>query len=152
MVSLDLLARYPYFADVRLESLQAIAAITTEQQFKAGEVLFREGAAAKYLYVLQQGEVDILHDQPNGEPRVVETVVPVSLLCWSAIVEPHRTTATAVARADSKVLRVEGPRISALCRQDHHLGYLLMTHVARTVRSRLKAARVQLAGGRSGVQ
>ena len=145
MVSLELLVRYPYFAGVCTESLRIIAEISSEQHFQAGHTLFREGASARYLYVLQRGEIDILYDVSGGKTRVVETVVPSNLLCWSAIVEPHRTTASAVIRVDSDLLCLQGPRLSTLCKQDPDLGYRLMTHVARTISRRLKAARLQLA-------
>ncbi len=148
MVPLDTLRRYPYFSGLQTKTLEAIAAVTTQRQFKAGETLFREGAQARYLYVLEEGEVEIRYGPPSAEPRAVDTIVPCALLCWSSIVEPHRTTATAVARVDSYLLCIHGRRIRDLCRNDTALGYGLMVHVARTVGRRLQASRAQVATGK----
>lgn len=145
MISVEILRRYPYFAGVGNDSLNAVAAISGERQAEAGETLFYEGEPAACLYIVTQGEVDIAFELPDGDHRVVDTVVAGDLLSWSAFVEPHRYTATGVARIDTQLVVIEAPKMRQLCEQDPILGYRLLTQVAQVLSHRLKGARVRLA-------
>jgi len=147
MVSVELLRSFPYFAGVGSESVKAVAAIADERDFQSGEALFREGDPARYLYILRQGQVDISYRLHGGKERVVDTVVGGELLGWSAVVEPHRSTATGVAREAGRAIYIDAAGIRRLCEQDPVLGYRLFTQVARMLSSRLQGARVQLAAG-----
>jgi CRP-like cAMP-binding protein len=147
MVSVEVLRSFPYFAGVSSESLKAVAAIAEERNFRASETLFKEGDAARWLYIVRQGQVDIVYHLPGGEKRVVDTVVAGDLMCWSAVVEPHQNTATGVAREAGRVVCIDAAGARKLCEQDPALGYRLLMQVARVVSSRLQGARVQLAAG-----
>jgi CRP/FNR family cyclic AMP-dependent transcriptional regulator len=145
MISAEVLRRYPYFAGVGKESLNALATICEERRVNAGEALFHEGEPATHMFLVTQGEVDIAFELPGGEQRVVDTVVAGDLLAWSAFVEPHRYTATGVTRMNSKLVAIEAPKMRELCEEDPILGYRLLTQVARVLSRRLAGARVQLA-------
>ncbi len=147
MVSIEVLRSFPYFAGVKPESLKAVAAITEERTFPAGQPLFKEGETAQALYILRAGEVDIVYQHHVDEGRVVDTVVAGDLIGWSSLVEPYRCTATAIPRAPGRVVRIDGPAIRSLCEQDHTLGYHLLKELAATLSRRLQGALVQLAAG-----
>jgi len=147
MVSVELLRSFPYFAGVSTDSLRALAAIASERDFSTGEVLFREGDPAHYLYILRQGEVDVIYRLHDGLERVVDTVVGGELLGWSAIVAPHRNTATGIAREPGRAVCIDAAELRKLCQQDQALGYRLLAQVAGVLSSRLQGARIQLAAG-----
>ena len=145
MISPQLLRSYPYFAAVSAESLNAIAAIATEMEFEPGETFFQEGEPVNALYIVQQGQVDIIHCVHGGIQHVVDTVVGGELCCWSAVVEPYRARATGIARDAGRAVAIDARELRKLCEQDHTLGYHLMVHVSRALSSRLVGATLQLA-------
>jgi CRP-like cAMP-binding protein len=145
MVSIEVLRSFPYFAGVSAESLKAVAAITEERAFPAGQPLFKEGEPAQALYILRAGEVDIVYQHHVDEGRVVDTVVAGDLIGWSSLVEPYRCTATAVPRAAGRAVRIDAAGIRKLCEHDHTLGYHLLKELAGTLSRRLQGALVQLA-------
>jgi CRP-like cAMP-binding protein len=108
-------------------------------------VLFHESDPAEFLYILEDGEVDIVTELPDGTQCVVDTLIARDVLCWSALVEPHETTAAAIAHQPSRLLAIDAVHLRALCAKDHTLGYHLMTEVARVLRERLKSSQIQLA-------
>ena len=71
MVSIEVLRSFPYFAGVSAESLKAVAAITEERAFPAGQPLFKEDDPARALYILREGQVDIVYQRHVDEGRVV---------------------------------------------------------------------------------
>ena len=147
MVSIEVLRSFHYFAGVSAESLKAVAAITDERAFPAGQPLFKEGEPAHALFILRAGQVDIVYQRHVDEGRVVDTVVAGDLIGWSSLVEPYRCTATAVPREPGRAVRIDATGIRNLCERDHTLGYHLLKELAGTLSRRLQGALVQLAAG-----
>jgi CRP-like cAMP-binding protein len=145
MISPELLRRYPYFANVSEESLRHVAMISDEQSIPSGTVFFREGDRAESLYIVTEGEVDIDYTLGSGERRTVDTVVSGELVMWSALVAPYRSTATATARKETKLIAIHAEKLRALCEKEHELGYRLLLSVTKLLATRLEGARVQLA-------
>lgn len=145
MVSIEVLRSLPCFAGVSGESLKAVAAIAEEHDFKAGQTLWKEGDDVRWLYIVRQGEIDIIYDLQGGKQCVVDTVVGGEMTGWSAVVEPYRHTATCVARQPGRALCIQAADIRKLCDKDPQLGYHLLMQVARTLSNRLQGARLQLA-------
>ncbi len=67
---LPLIARVPLFADAKLDqgSLQEIAELLGERSVAAGKAVFREGEAAKEMFLLGRGKVGIF--KKTGQTRV----------------------------------------------------------------------------------
>jgi CRP/FNR family cyclic AMP-dependent transcriptional regulator len=145
MVSIEVLRSFPHVAGVSSDSLKAVAAITEELAFKAGEPLFKEGDSARALYILREGQVDIVYQLQGDEGHVVDTVVGGDLIGWSSLVEPYRCTATAVPRQDGRTVRIEATGIRDLCARDQSLGYHVLKELCATLSRRLQGALVQLA-------
>lgn len=145
MISPELLRRYPYFALISEESLKQIAMWADEVTVPPDTRLFNEGDPARYLFVIMQGEVNIQYLLGNGELRTVDTLIGGDLLVWSALVEPHKTTAAGTTTKQTHLLRVDGRQLRELCEKDPQVGYRLMLEVAGLLANRLEGARVQLA-------
>jgi CRP-like cAMP-binding protein len=64
---------------------------------------------------------------------------------WSALVEPYRSTAVAIARNDTKLVAIDGEKLRDLCESDHDLGYRMLICITKLLATRLEGARVQLA-------
>jgi CRP/FNR family cyclic AMP-dependent transcriptional regulator len=145
MISPERLRRYPHCAGAPDDLLKAVAMLAHERQFKAGERLFEEGATATKLMFLDAGEVDIVYRLGDDREVTVETLVEGDLMAWSALLEPYRLTATGVARKDGMAIEIEAEGLRGICHENPSHGFIMMTQVAKTLRDRLSATRVQLA-------
>ena len=145
MVSPELLRRHSVFRDASDESLRRLAMAGEEKTLEPGAVLFRDGEPAHHLYIIIKGEVDIVHVLNDDSSSTVDTLVAGDLLAWSAVVEPFRMTATAVAKRLTVVLAVTAAVVRELCEADRALGYGVMLEVTKVLSHRLQGARVQLA-------
>lgn len=112
--------------------------------FAEGETVFREGEAARYLYILKSGRIAIEIHVPSKGRRPVLTVHPGEVFSWSALVEPYIETASARAAEPSEVLAFKGEVLSALCSEDTALGLELYRTIAKLVSDRLTATRLQM--------
>jgi len=71
----------------------------------AGQVIFNQGDSATNMYVVTEGQVDIVIDG-----RVVDTVAPGESFGEMALIDNRPRSATAVASVASKVVAVDKAR------------------------------------------
>jgi CRP-like cAMP-binding protein len=145
MISPERLRRFPHCAGAGDELLKQVAMLAAEKPFEVGERLFEEGSAARKLMMLESGSVDIVHALGSGKTVVVDTLVGGDLMAWSAVLEPYVLTATGIGRTAGRFIEIEGEGLRRLCRENPEYGLTMMTEVAKTLRARLEATRVQLA-------
>ena len=62
----DFLRTIPLFAELRTADLEALITIAHSEFFAAGSELYRQSEADNTLYILQSGEVSLMHIDPQG--------------------------------------------------------------------------------------
>ena len=145
MISLETLKHYRHFAGVTNQHLKDIAMISHEKNFQKGDRLFREGNTATHLMFLKSGEINIVYVLGDGREVVADTLVSGDTLAWSAVLTPHRLTASGIGNKDGSLILIEAEGLRKLCEENPDFGYSLMREIAGTLRSRLSAMRVQTA-------
>jgi len=154
VISPELLRRYPFFGLLSDSQLKSIAMLSDEVLLQPGETLFKSDEPADALYFLVEGSVDLHYIVTDrDDPRVYKDffVGPVNAgepLGISALVEPYRYTATAVAGAACRLVRIDAAGLRTMCAASAELAAVLMKHTAQAAMSRLHEARVQLAAAR----
>jgi CRP/FNR family transcriptional regulator, cyclic AMP receptor protein len=144
MVPVEVLRRYLDAADVSDATIDAVAAISRFQDFAAGAIIFREDQASDHLYIVTAGQVDVQYLLPSGKRQTVDTLSPGDFLVWSAVVKPYKTNAIGICRVTSQVVAINADGLRELCEKDTRFGYRLVSQLARVIRRRLQAARLQI--------
>ena len=158
MISPETLRKYPHFAGISLDCIEAVAELGEERNFKTGDKLFEEsggfignsklyekGEEATHLMLLTAGEVDIGFSLGVGKPVVIGTIVPGELLSLSALIPPYQLTAEGTAKKDGSAIFFEAKALRDLLEANPELGFRLYQGVAIALMSRLKDTRVELA-------
>jgi CRP-like cAMP-binding protein len=94
-----------------------------------GDVLFRENDRGDKMYVLLEGEMEIL----LGD-FVLETALPGTLIGEMALIDDSPRTATAMAKTPSRLAEIDRRRFHFLVQQTPHFA----THVMKTLADRLR--------------
>ena len=151
MISPEVLRRYPFLSFMSPDQLRDVAMITEEASYSTGDVLFHIDDKADVCFMLMEGAIDLHYvvvDELEPALRkefVVGTINPGEVLGISAVVEPHRFTATAIAIIDSRLLKIDATALRESCQQNPTLNLGMQTMVAKATMERLHATRVQLA-------
>ena len=99
------------------------------KDFTAGTTVFRAGDAPDFLYAVLEGQVDLTI---NG--NLVETVEKGGIFGEMALIEKDGRVATAVVRADAKLVAVDERRFLFLVQQTPNFAL----HVMRVLSDRLR--------------
>ena len=150
MVSTELLRRYPFFAGLSDGQLRELAMISAERVFQGGATVFESETAAKFLYLLRSGSIElhyVVTDQRGMEiPQdyLVGMINPWEVFGISAVVAPYQYTSSAITGEPSTAIEIESYALRALCDADLEMKVLFQERIAATAFKRLQDARVQL--------
>jgi CRP-like cAMP-binding protein len=100
------------------------------KEFKAGEVIFRQGDAASEFYVVQSGKVDIRLGN-----RLLGTVGDHDIFGEMALIDAAPRSATAVAATDVRLIAVGERQFLFMVSQTPHFALNVMRTLARRLRA-----------------
>ena len=96
----------------------------------AGKYIFRKGEAAKVMYLIIEGDVDLL----LGE-TVVETAGQGAFIGEMALIDDEPRSASARARDDCRVFPIDEERFQLLVKETPFFALQMMKTLARRLRS-----------------
>ena len=141
-----LLAQVGLFKDIPETILEAIAELSQEMTFAKNKTVFMEGAPAKYIYILLEGEVSIQVSLTSRKETV--TVAVINQLYhsfgWSGVVPPYHYTSSALCEADCRVLALEGKKLIDMLKQEPQSGFIVMQRISELISRRLRNSRIAL--------
>jgi CRP-like cAMP-binding protein len=139
-----LLAAHPILAAFDPAALADLAACARLDSWAAGDMIFREGAAADGLWLIRRGSIAVEIAVPGRAPLVVETLHPGDVLGWSWLVPPHRFMADARARTEAGGLRLDAACLRGKCDAQPAIGYRLLKSWLPHLTERMRAQRLQM--------
>jgi CRP-like cAMP-binding protein len=130
-----------FFNGLEAADLKLIEPYFHAQEYAAGTVVFEQGEAADYLYLVVRGEVVIRYKPDDGAPMIVARVRPGGIFGWSAAVGNGTYTSGAICEMDSEVLRVRGGDLRLICEQHPHAGKIILERLADVIAERKQSHR-----------
>lgn len=140
----QLLARHPFFEGITPEQIAFIAGCGKNAQFKAGAMLFREGAPANDLFVVREGIVAVEISSPKLGPVAIHTVHAGDVLGWSWLIPPYVWHFDGRAVDAVRVTVLDGKCLRGKLEADPALGFALMRRFSGILEARLQSTRLQL--------
>ncbi len=126
------------FKGVSQRTIAEIGKASSEETFKTGDVLFREGEQAESFYVLAEGSVEISVGEKGAIDFVVER--PGEIFGWAALVEPYLRTGTATCVTDVRVVKVPRDMTENVMKRHPEDGFIIMRHLTGIITQRLRTA------------
>jgi len=127
--------------------LEMVANLCQEVVFQAGEIIFKENSSSKELYIITQGEVDILIKPASVSlwGKLEEEETPVATLRRgqnfgevALVDEGLRSASARAAQKDTRLLVISRDKLIMLCETYPQLGYRLMYNLAADLAMKIR--------------
>ena len=135
------------FGNLTEEQRQRVIRLGHIETYEANAVICCQGSEAHKFYLVEEGQVAVECEFPNGTRRSITTVLSGGAFGWSALVRPYQLTATVVALSRSRVLAIERDALLTQMRSDPRMGLIIMQDIASVIASRLRS--LELCGNSS---
>jgi hypothetical protein len=134
MERLLVLRQVSLFSGLSLERLQAVERIVRESRYVAGEEIVREGEPGDELFLIVEGEVDVLRAAGTPAEERLNRLGPGDYLGEMAVLDGSPRSTTAVARSEVRALVLAGARLRELMHEMPDLAFDLLRVLAARVR------------------
>ena len=135
MADSQTLGRVHLFRNLPEEHLRALESASERMLFQSGETIFRHGDPADWLYIVEEGSVDIVLPS-EGEDIVLASFAPGSFFGELGLFDQHPRNATARATGDARLIGVPAEAVSRMIDESPAAA----RHFLRVVTQRLRAA------------
>jgi len=127
--------------------LELVANLCQEVVFQAGDIIFKENSSSQELYVITQGEVEILinpalvdsQDKNKQAGSTIATLRRGQSFGEVALVDEGLRSASAkAAQKDTRLLVISRDKLIMLCETYPQLGYRLMYNLAADLAMKMR--------------
>lgn len=140
MESLDRLREIGLFGGLGDEALRNFVGALPVLEFTSGATVFREGDGGRELYVVLEGELEVLKLSKRGREARVAIFGPGDWFGEMSILDVMSRSATVRVLAPSRMIRLSAQELDSLYRRDVKSYALLVLNIAREMSRRLRVA------------
>jgi CRP/FNR family cyclic AMP-dependent transcriptional regulator len=134
----------PLFANLPQAQLEPLRKDAVRQLFKAGELIFNHGDLPEYLYIVEEGVVDIVLPA-KGDEIILASLEAGSFFGELSVFDSHPRTATARATVDASLICIPLASIAALTNRSPTAARQFMSVIIHRLRTADELlARVQI--------
>jgi CRP/FNR family transcriptional regulator, cyclic AMP receptor protein len=140
----DALGRSPVFDLLSQAELATLAKLCRTVTWAAGQVVFREGEPGASLFVLTEGEVEVLNGH-GGADKVIAVLSAPAAFGEMALIDREARSATVRARTACQALELTAEAFTAFRNRSRDGFTFVVINVARILSSRLRETSQRLA-------
>lgn len=138
--TLDHAGEIGLFGGLAEDVLRTFVGALEVNELSPGAVVFREGESGRELYVILDGEIEVLRHSKRGHETRVAILGPGDWFGEMSVLDVLPRSATTRVLAPSRLLRLTAHELDALYRRDTRSYSLLVLNIARELSRRLRVA------------
>ena len=148
-ISSDMISRYPFFANFNSDQISILASVAEGITKQTGEYIFHEGDDLYNFYIVIEGAVGVVYEAQHLEDKeqkqdvLFSAVGPGGTFAWSALVPPHKATASTKALSPCWLVSFDCKKLIEKFETDFEFGYHMLIKVAQISRDRLRDTRIE---------
>lgn len=130
----------PIFGGLEGRSLRRVLSALEERDFPAGSTIFNAGELGRTMYLLAQGEVEVVGTSSQGKRIALIRLGPGECFGEMALIELQPRSATVRVRKRAKTYSLNNMDLYNLYREDNYAFVLVLQNICRIVSRRLRKA------------
>lgn len=128
----------PLFKELTKSDLNALIKITHSRNYVAGEYIFRQGDPGIGLYLIREGEVEIIRTNNLEEENKLAIFARGDFFGELALVDGEKRSASAVAKTACKVSVIFKPDLDEFIEKYPRKGIKILTGISTIIALRLR--------------
>lgn len=151
MSVINILNQADIFDELTSTQLELIASITTERHYQAGDVIFEENTSGDEMYIIADGEVEILvdpaviGDESDTGAHIIATFRRGQSFGEVSLVDEGLRSASArCSQQDTHLVVIPREKLMLLCNTYPQLGYRLMRNLAADLAMKIRHTDLQV--------
>jgi CRP-like cAMP-binding protein len=130
----------PVFLDLKGSSLEILFEFLEERRWEVGEHICNEGEMGRTLYVIREGEVEVLRRSGTGNNQSIVKLGPGECFGEMALVELQPRSATCVVRKKAVTYSLTNPELWNVYKSDNFAYVIILQNICRMLSRRLRKA------------
>lgn len=133
-----ILSETDFFKGIEPAVMDKISSHCKEEQHPKDTVLFKKDEAAKSLFILKEGTVNLVIQ--NGGTLTTPLKESGEVFGWSCMVEGGVYTASGICATDSKIIKIDKVELDKIFDQHPHAGLTIIKRLGNVFSKRLSSA------------
>ncbi len=130
----------PVFHDLKGPSLEILFEYLEERRWEVGEHICNEGELGRTLYVIREGEVEVLRRSTRGNDQSIVKLGPGECFGEMTLVELQPRSATCVVRKKAVTYSLTNLDLWNLYKSDNFAYVIILQNICRMLSRRLRKA------------
>ncbi len=132
------LGKVQLFAGIRVEGLRRVASICSEESFRLGDIVFREGEVGDKLYIILDGKIRISREVSGMGEEALAVLGIGQAFGEMALIDDFPRSADARVHERCRLLVLSKDALEDLLFLDKDLGYEVLWNFVRILSTRLR--------------
>jgi len=132
----DILMSVPLFSELSKRHVKRVADVMEEERYHEGAKIVREGEDGDSMYVLVEGQADVIRDD-----RTVDRLLPGDFFGEISLLDGGPRTATIVADTPITVYAIRRGPFNRMLTQEPEIASKVLTALARRLRFMIRRQR-----------
>lgn len=145
MNRVEVLQKCRLFDNLLPEELEMVGELCVLRRFKPGDHVFEKDDVGDSLYMIVEGEVDVVHPDPATEDKVLATLVAPDFFGEMSLIDKEYRSATVRARSECALLQLTNENLYAFSRTFREGFTWVVVNIARVLSQRLRETNRRLA-------
>ena len=139
-----LLSRVTIFSDLTGRELARVGSVIHHREYEANEYVFSQGDPGLGMYVIEEGQVEIVCADKNGAERSLAALAAGDFFGELSLFDESARSASAVARTPLKVVGFFRPDLLGLLNRSPKIGTKILLKLGEVIGTRLRITNEEL--------
>ncbi|MEW5853880.1 MAG: cyclic nucleotide-binding domain-containing protein [Myxococcota bacterium] len=141
----EVLQKSRLFENLLPEEIEMLAELSVMRRYKGGEVVFEKGDVGDSLFMVVEGDVEVLLRDGSGEPKVLATLGIHDFFGEMSLIDKEYRSATVRAKSDCALLLLTHENLHAFSKAFREGFTWITVNIARVLSQRLRETNRRLA-------
>jgi len=134
----EMLEKIILFKGLTSDQISQLMKVTKSEDFRAGEIIFKEGEKGDKLYIILSGSVRISKQIPGSGEEALAVLKPGDFFGEMSLIDDVERSADAIANERSTLLSIDRNSFESLLFLNKELAYTILWNFVRTLSKRLR--------------